>query len=140
VSSVSLAGVGVVDAHMHPWSNDDVLGRDPDGFLDRITMMGMCLVSSGLVPKVGEAFLREMTDATPLASTMRRRLAAHLGCADERGAVSAARHAAYSADPAGYLDGLWKACGLAGLVCDEGYPQPPVDFARWTISGETDRP
>jgi len=53
VSSVSLAGVGVVDAHMHPWSNDDVLGRDPDGFLDRITMMGMCLVSSGLVPKVG---------------------------------------------------------------------------------------
>jgi uncharacterized protein len=131
VSSVSLAGVGVVDAHMHPWSNDDVLGRDPDGFLDRITMMGMCLVSSGLVPKVGEAFLREMTDATPLASTMRRRLAAHLGCADERGAVSAARHAAYSADPAGYLDGLWKACGLAGLVCDEGYPQPPVDFARF---------
>ena len=56
MSSVSLAGVGVVDAHMHPWSNDDVLGRDPDGFLDRITMMGMCLVSSGLVPKVGEAF------------------------------------------------------------------------------------
>src|SRR6478752_4414121 len=116
---------------MHPWSNDDVLARDADGFLDRITMMGMCLVSSGLVPQVGEAFLREMTDATPLASTMRRRLAAHLGCDDDRATVSAARHEAYSADPAGYLDGLWKDCGLVGLVCDEGYPQPPVDFARF---------
>jgi hypothetical protein len=131
VTSVSLAGVPVVDAHMHPWSNDDVLARDADGFLDRITMMGMCLVSSGLVPQVGETFLREMTDATPLASTMRRRLAAHLGCEDDRAAVSAARHAAYSADPAGYLDGLWRDCGLAGLVCDEGYPQPPVDFTRF---------
>ena len=62
---------------------------------------------------------------------MRRRLAAHLGCDDDRAAVSAARHEAYSADPAGYLDGLWKDCGLAGLVCDEGYPQPPVDFAQF---------
>src|SRR4051794_11340022 len=113
---------------MHPWSNADVLARDADGFLDRITMMGMCLVSSGLVPQVGEAFLREMTDATPLASTMRRRLAASLGCADERAAVSAARHAAYSADPAGYLDGLWRDCGPPRLVCDEGYPPPPGDF------------
>ena len=116
---------------MHPWSNAAVLASDPDGFLDRITMMGMCLVSSGLVPRVGESFLRELTDATPLASTMRRRLAAHLGCDDDRAAVSAARHAAYSADPAAYLDGLWSACGLAGLVCDEGYPQPPVDFANF---------
>ncbi len=129
--SVSLAGVPVVDAHMHPWSNAAVLASDPDGFLDRITMMGMCLVSSGLVPRVGESFLRELTDATPFASTMRRRLAAHLGCDDDRATVSAARHAAYSADPAGYLEGLWKDCGLAGLVCDEGYPQPPVDFANF---------
>lgn len=131
VPSVSLAGVPVVDAHMHPWSNAAVLASDPEGFLDRITMMGMCLVSSGLVPRVGESFLRELTDATPLASTMRRRLAAHLGCDDDRAVVSAARHAAYSADPAGYLEGLWRACGLAALVCDEGYPQPPVDFDRF---------
>jgi len=27
VSIVSLAGVPIVDAHMHPWSNDDVLDR-----------------------------------------------------------------------------------------------------------------
>ena len=129
--SVSLAGVPITDAHMHPWSNAAVLGSDPDGFLDRITMMGMCLVSSGLVPRVGESFLRELTDATPLASTMRRRLAAYLGCDDDRAVVSAARHAAYSADPAAYLDGLWADCGLAGLVCDGGYPQPPVDFAQF---------
>lgn len=131
MSSLSLAGVPVVDAHMHPWSNEAVLASDPDGFLDRITMMGMCLVSSGLVPRVGESFLREMTDATPLASAMRRRLAAHLGCADDRAAVSAARHAAFAADPAGYLEGLWADCGLSGLVCDEGYAQPPVDFANF---------
>src|SRR3954465_7280873 len=75
---------------MHPWSNDDVLAPDPAGFLDRITMMGMCLVSSGLVPQVGEAFLREMTDATPLASTMRPRLPADARRAPARPAVARA--------------------------------------------------
>jgi uncharacterized protein len=136
VTSLSLKGVPVVDAHMHPWSNDAVLGRDPDGFLDRITMMGMCLLSSGLVERVGEQHLREMTDATPLAQTMARRLAAYLDCDADRSALSAARHAAYSADPGGYLKGLWDDCGLAGLVCDEGYPQPPIDMAGFRAEAQ----
>ncbi len=76
---------------MHPFRVDELLELRPDGFLDRITMLGMCLISSGLVRRTGEDALREMTAATPLASTMARRLAAYLGCAPERDALGAAR-------------------------------------------------
>ncbi len=126
--TVSLSGVPIVDAHMHPWRNADVLGRDPEGFLDRVTMMGMCLISSGLVEQVGADAMRRMTDATPLAMTMARRLAAYLGVPDDRAGLSAARMAAFRADPPGYLRALWRDCGLSAVVCDEGYPQPTIDL------------
>jgi hypothetical protein len=130
--SVSLADVPVVDAHLHPWRNADVLARDPELFVDRATMMGMCLVSSGLVDRVGAGRLRAMSDATPFALAFTRRLAAHLGCEPTREAVTTARFAAYSADPAGYLGGLWRDANVAAVICDEGYPQPtiPIDEFR----------
>jgi uncharacterized protein len=126
--TVSLAGVPIVDAHMHPWRNEVVLGRDPEGFLDRVTMMGMCLISSGLVEEVGVEPMRRMTAATPLAMTMARRLAAYLQAPEDAAGLGAARMAAYREDPAGYLRGLWGDCGLSAVVCDEGYPQPTIDL------------
>jgi uncharacterized protein len=126
--TVSLAGVPIVDAHMHPWSNAEVLRRDPDGFLDRITMMGMCLISSGLADEAGAEAMRRMTDATPLAMTMARRLAAYLGTNEQRGALGRRRIDTYAADPVGYLRGLWSDCGLTAVVCDEGYPQPTISL------------
>ena len=49
LSAVSLAGQPVVDVHCHGWRTDELLELEPSGFLDRITMMGMCLISSELL-------------------------------------------------------------------------------------------
>jgi hypothetical protein len=77
--TVSLAGCPVLDVHCHGWRRDELLALDPTGFPDRVTMMGMCLVSSGLVDDALDGHLRMLTDSTPLAMAMRRRLAARLG-------------------------------------------------------------
>jgi len=129
---IDLSAAPVVDAHCHPWRNADLLARDPAGFEDRITMLGMCLISSGMLDDETSRLLRRLTDSTPLALTMRRRVAEHLGCEPSREAVAEARHAALSADPVAYNRRLWDAASVAGLVYDEGYPQPTIpreDFA-----------
>jgi hypothetical protein len=129
---VDLAHASVVEAHCHPWRNSELLARDPAGFEDRITMMGMCLISSGLVSDSTNRHLAVLTESTPLALTMRRRLAEHLGCEPSREALAAARHEALAADPVAYNRRLWETANVAGLVYDEGYPQPTIsreDFA-----------
>jgi predicted TIM-barrel fold metal-dependent hydrolase len=128
--TIDLAGCPIIDAHSHGWRNDELLALDPTGFLDRITMMGMCLISSDLLDAPLERHVRSLTDSTPLASMMRRRLAARLGVEPTREAVGGARMAALRDDPAGYLDGLWQDAGLAGAIVDEGYPQPTIPTAE----------
>src|SRR5918998_4095172 len=88
---LDLTAVGAIDVHCHPWRNGDLLARDPASFEDRTTMMGMCLISSGQVDEKLDRHLAMLTDSTPLALTMRRRLAEHLGCEPTREAVAAAR-------------------------------------------------
>lgn len=130
---VDLSSAPVVDAHCHPWRNAELLAQDPLGFEDRITMMGMCLISSGLADERTNAHLALMTESTPLALTMRRRLAEHLGVEATRERVAEGRKAALAADPVAYNRRLWEGAGVAGLVYDEGYPQPTIsreDFAR----------
>jgi hypothetical protein len=124
--TVSLAGCPVLDVHCHGWRRDELLALDPTGFPDRVTMMGMCLISSGLVDDALDEHLRTLTDSTPLAMAMRRRLAARLGCGASREELGAARRAALDADGLGYLQGLWRDAGLAGVLVDEGYPQPTI--------------
>ena len=128
--TIDLAGCPVIDAHSHGWRRQELLGLDASGFLDRITMMGMCLISSGLLDEPLERHLRSLTDSTPLASVMRRRLAAHLGVEPTREAVGDARLAALRDDPEGYLGGLWADAGLVGAIVDEGYPQPTIPTAE----------
>jgi len=123
---VTLEGAEVVDVHCHGWRADELHGLEPGGFLDRITMMGMCLISSGLADERGSGHLGRLTDSTPLALTMARRLAHRLGCEPARDVLGRARLNAYRADPAAYLQGLWADAGLAALIMDEGYPQPTI--------------
>ncbi len=132
MASLDLSAAPVVDVHCHPWRNGQLVVQDPLGFEDRITMMGMCLISSGLADESGAAHLKLLTESTPLALTMRRRLAEHLGAEPTREAVAAARQVAFSADPVAYNKRLWESANVAGLVYDEGYPQPTIpreDFA-----------
>jgi hypothetical protein len=128
---VDLSAAPVVDAHCHPWRNANLLAQDPMGFEDRITMLGMCLISSGLAEEAAQ-HMRLLTDSTPLALTMRRRMAEHLGCQPTKEAVAEARQAALAADPVAYNRRLWETGNVAGLIYDEGYPQPTIpreDFA-----------
>ncbi len=121
-----LSAVGVVDVHCHPWRNGELLARDPDSFEDRTTMMGMCLISSGQEDETLNRHLAMLTESTPLALTMRRRLAERLGCEPTREAVAAARRAALEADPPRYNGALMREAGVDGLIYDEGYPQPTI--------------
>ena len=84
-------------------------------------MMGMCLISSELLDPKLDGHLRRLTDSTPLASLMRRRLAARLGVDATREAVGSARLDALREQGTSYLQGLWQEAGLAAIVVDEGY-------------------
>ena len=123
---IDLAHAPVVDVHCHPWRNEDLLAADPLGFENRITMTGMCLISSGLADDGTERHLDLLTESTPLALTMRRRLAERLGCEPTKEAVAHARRAALVADPTGYNGALWHDANIIGLLYDEGYPQPTI--------------
>jgi predicted TIM-barrel fold metal-dependent hydrolase len=125
-AAIDLSATPVVDAHCHPWRNDDLLARDPEEFEDRVTMLGMCQLTSGRADAREAQHLARLTSSTPLALAMRRRLAAHLGVSPTREDVVAARHAALLADPIAYNRRLWDTAHVAGLVYDEGYPQPLI--------------
>ena len=124
--AIDLSAAPVVDTHCHPWRNEELLAQDPLGFEDRITMTGMCLISSGLADEQLTRHLGLLTESTPLALTMRRRLAEHLGCEPTREAVAKARHESLAADPVVHNRRLWATGGVTGLVYDEGYPQPTI--------------
>lgn len=120
-----LEGTSVVDVHCHGWRSDEVAAAPPRGFLDRITMLGMCLMSSGLEDEALRDVLELTTDTSPTAIAMADRLAAVLGCEPTRDGLAAARTRAL-ADP-GYLRGLWADAGVRDLIMDEGYPLPRID-------------
>ncbi len=126
---IDLSHAPVVDVHCHPWRNEHLLAADPLGFEDRITMMGMCLISSGMADESVAEHLHHLTETTPLALTMRRRLAEHLGCEATRETVAATRRDALAADAPAYNRRLWEAGNVAGLIYDEGYPQPTIPLA-----------
>ncbi len=139
---VELGTAGVIDVHCHPWRNEDLLARDPAYFEDRTTMMGMCLISSGQANEELSRHLAMLTDTTPFALTLRRRLAEHLGCEPTREAVAAARCAALEADAPAYHRALFREAGIAGLIYDEGYPQPTIarhEFAAASGTKEVHR-
>lgn len=128
---LDLASAPVVDVHCHPWRNDDLLSLDPGGFEDRVTILGTCLASSGFAGERATRDLALLTESTPLALAMRRRLAEHLGCEPAREEVARARRRALAAEPAAYNARLWETANVTGLVYDEGYPQPTIDRERF---------
>jgi uncharacterized protein len=133
---VSLTGEHVMDAHSHGFRLSDLLERPPGEFLDRITMLGACLISSGGLEPGDLPLLHELTDSDPLSMVCRMRLSDLLGCEATREAVSEARRETLAADGTAYLRRLWDDAGIRGLVVDDGYPLPPVDPVQ--LSREAD--
>jgi uncharacterized protein len=121
-----LEGTSAVDVHCHGWRCDEVANLPQRGFLDRITMLGMCLVSSGLEDEGLREILELATDTSPTAVAMADRLGAILGCEPTREGLAAARTAAL-ADHRAYLRRLWADARVDDLIMDDGYPLPRID-------------
>jgi predicted TIM-barrel fold metal-dependent hydrolase len=121
-----LEGTPAVDVHCHGWRSDEVAAAPQRGFLDRITMLGMCLMSSGLEDERHREILELTTDTAPIAVAMADRLAAVLECEPTRDGLAAARTGALR-DHRAYLRRLWADAGVTDLVMDDGYPLPRID-------------
>jgi uncharacterized protein len=134
-AGVDLTGAEVIDDHCHAFRVEDLLALDPAGFETRLTLMGMCFVSSRQSQAELWGTVQSHTDSTVYSMAARRWLAERLGCEPEAEAVEEARHAALSADPAGYIRSLLADEGHVGLITDEGFPLPKIpseDFAATT--------
>jgi hypothetical protein len=131
-NDVDLSGIGIVDAHTHPYRLDDLLAKGSEGFDTRAMFLGESFASSSRIGEGLWSVADAMTDSTVYGLALRRWLAAHLGCEPTRKAVTAARDEALRADPVGYTRGLLDAAGVVAILSDEGFPQPPItaeDFA-----------
>jgi predicted TIM-barrel fold metal-dependent hydrolase len=124
---ISLQDAHVVDGHSHGFRLADLRDRPPEEFLDRITMLGACLISSGGLAPEDLPLLHELTDSHPLAMATVIRLSELLGCRPTRAAVSDIRHRVLMEEGTAYLERLWAHCGLRAMVVDDGYPLPRVD-------------
>ena len=123
---VDLTDAPVIDTHLHGWRTAELLAAPPAGFAQRVTMLGMCVLTSGGDPGAYAEVLERATASTPLALAMLSRLGDQLGVEPTNEAVSAARTERLRADPTGYLQGLWRDAGIEGLVVDEGFPLPII--------------
>ncbi|MCB0176237.1 MAG: hypothetical protein KDJ97_37415, partial [Anaerolineae bacterium] len=122
---VDLSQAPIIDAHSHGFRAENLVNAPPEGFLDRITVMGMCFGSAtGVDPALAGA-VSAMTDHTLMAMVTRRRLAAYLDCSPAE--LFQTRHAALEADPQAYVSGLMRDANLSAMFVDDGFPLPKVD-------------
>ena len=119
---IDLADAPVIDTHLHGWRTSELLDAAPAGFAERVTMLGMCVLTSGGDPATYADVLARATASTPLALALLSRLGAQLGCEPTNEAVAAARLERLRADATGYLQELWRDARIEGLVVDEGFP------------------
>lgn len=122
--SLDFNTAAVVDAHCHGFKREDVVRHDPDGWLDRLTLMGMCLGSSNSVDEELNRLVPDMTRNTLFAIAAQRWLAAFFQCTPME--VTRKRHAEIQKDPSGYISRLLANQNVTGLFVDDGYPQPRV--------------
>jgi hypothetical protein len=135
MTDVDLSGIGIVDAHTHPYHLEDLLAKGSEGFDTRMMFLGESFHSSSQMHDGLWAVADGFTDSTVFGIALHRWLASHLGCEPTREAVTSARDAALRADPVAYTKGLLDAAGVVAILSDEGFPQPPVpaeEFAATT--------
>jgi hypothetical protein len=126
---IDLSSAGIIDAHNHALPLGLVARGDPAGLIDRCTITGMCIASSGLAQAVPPDFVSSLSRSTPFALALIRELAGFLGCDPELESVQRARRDRIGADGPAYLRSLMGSAGITGLMVDDGYPQPRIDPA-----------
>lgn len=127
MSGIDLSAAPVVDAHCHGFTADGLLGLEPEGWQERITVMGMCFISSRTTDRGLADHVAALADSTVFALLSRRWLAGWLGCTVQD--LPRVRRERLESDPKGYLSRLYGDEHVAGLLVDDGYPQPRVDPA-----------
>ena len=93
-SRVDLSDAQVVDDHCHAFRLPELLERAPQGFEARLTLMGMCAMSSARPHPAVWARAEELVDSTVYSLVARRWLAERLHCDPTAEAVTEARTAA----------------------------------------------
>jgi uncharacterized protein len=134
LTRVDLTGCEILDNHCHGFRLHDLLERDPEGWEDRLTMMGTCFASSGQGDANMAAQVAGLRDSTIFTLTARRWLAGYLGAAASHDALTAARRVALTADPSSYVHGLMADAHITTVIADDGYPQPTVTRAEFQES------
>lgn len=122
---VDLTDAPVADAHCHGFRVEDLLAHDPDGWAERITLLGMCMASSATATPEMRSQASALTSDTVFAMTGRRWLANHLGV--ELHEVEVERHRRLADDAVGYVSSLLSSEHVTDLFVDDGYPRPVVD-------------
>lgn len=124
-ASVSLADVPVVDNHCHGFRPAELLQLDPASWAQRLTMMGMCHMTSASSDGELDLQVANLCSSTVFALTSERWLSELLGVnADED--LSATRHESFSRSPREHIARLLCDQHIVALLADEGYPQPAV--------------
>ena len=127
---IDLSDAPVIDTHLHGWRTSELLEAPPAGFADRVTMLGMCVLTSGGDPAEFSDVLARATAGTPMALALLARLGEQLGCEATNEAVGAARLERLRGDATGYLQELWRDARIEALVVDEGFPLPIIPAAE----------
>ncbi len=122
---IDLGDAPVVDAHLHGFEVDALRELDPAGWAERLTLMGMCFLSSKTTERALAGRVSAMTDETVFALLARRWLAEYLGCAVDD--VEDERANRLHDDPGDYLRALLADEHVTALFVDDGYPLPMVD-------------
>jgi predicted TIM-barrel fold metal-dependent hydrolase len=131
--NLDLSDAAIIDAHCHGFDKESLLAADPGGWLDRLTLMGMCLGTSNSADKELIHLVPEMTRNTLLTLATPRWLAPFFSCTPRE--VTEHRRAAMEKDPEAYIKRLLLDQNVIGLFVDDGYPQPkilPSDFENLT--------
>ena len=129
IRSEDLAHLPVVDVHGHPFVNLGAL--TPDQLIDAMAFPGggVEYMAKGGVPVTDDLHreIRSIRENTAYWRYALYQLADYFGCAPDVASIAARRNEVVAVGYQEHVRRLFAAVGLATLVTDFGYPQPPVD-------------
>lgn len=133
-----LGELPVIDAHCHPITRAELVGRASDGFLTRMTFLGAAQLSSRVADPSNASAVAAASVDSLLVATACRWLAPLLDCDPTVVAVTHAREVVLQANPDAYIDRLMTDQGVVGVLADDGFP-PGADLADFAglLGGRT---
>lgn len=126
--AVNLAGFPVVDNHCHGFDPAILLGLSESEWTQRLTMLGMCYMTSGADDEELASQAAMLQSSTVFALTAERWLRELLGVSEDS-SLAGVRYDLLSASPSSYMQRLLSDQCIVALLTDDGYPEPPIGRA-----------